>query len=141
MAKIGIEVEGKYAEDNLRTYFCSAEEYLNDDYALDKIINAGVEHVYISDHLNQLDLETLAYDFEGVPLIVTVELTQLTALPPARIEIFWNATQASYAQGHTINFLRPHDQVKVENEKTVFSWVVGHAVVTLPEDFEGDVEV
>jgi hypothetical protein len=141
MAKIGLEVEGKYAGLGLLTFFCSAEEFFHMEDIFGKLQDYGVDQIYISDHLNEIDLYELGEMFDGVDVIVTVELTQLNALPPENVEIYWNASQASYAQARTIKFLRPMDQIKIENEKTVFSWIIGNADITLPEDFEGDREV
>ena len=141
MAKIGLEVEGKYAGKKLLTYFCSADEFFHTEDIFGKLFDHGVDHIYISDHQNELDLYELAQMFYSTDIIVTVELTQLNELPPEGIEIYWNASQASYAQARTVKFLRPMDQVKIEHEKCVFSWVVAQAVITLPEDFEGDITV
>jgi hypothetical protein len=141
MAKIGLEVEGKYAGLGLLTYFCSAEEFFHTEDIFGKLFDYGVDHIYISDHFNEVDLYELAQMFYSTDIIVTVELTQLDELPPEGIEIYWNASQASYAQARTVKFLRPMDQIKIENEKTVFSWIIGNADITLPEDFEGDREV
>lgn len=143
MAKIGIEVEGMLRGENVRTYFCSAREYVESDI-LNLIYNLyanNIEMIYISDHHNELDLHHLAGVFEDSGIGVTVELTELTSVPPEGVEIFWNVSQASYAQSRTLHFLRPKDQIKIENEKHVLAFVVGNAVITYPEDFNGDIEV
>lgn len=143
MAKIGIEVEGKYVDTDLKTLFCSAEEWMCDLHKMAQLANAHeVEHIYISDHHNELDLYELSSVIEYLgDVLVTVELTELNELPPENIEIFWNVSQASYAQSRTMLFLRPSDQIKVEHEKHVLSWLVGKGTFTLPEDFEGDITV
>lgn len=141
MAKIGFEVEGKYKGKNLLTYFCSAEEYLADAKLFRKVFDYGVDHVYICDHLNELDLGNVEQVFYSTGVKVTVELTQLNEIAPAGVEIMWNASQASYLQSRTIQYLRPFDQIKVENELYVMCWEVHTATFTLPEDFNGDREV
>jgi len=141
MAKVGFEVEGKYVGQNLLTYFCDASEYLHDPDLWGKILNHGVQHVYICDHLNLLDLDVLALAFYSTGIKVTVELTQLRKVAPAGVEIMWNASQASYLQSRTIDYLRPIDQVKVEQDLFVMCWKVSDAVLTMPKDFEGDIEV
>jgi len=141
MAKLGLEVEGKYAAFNLKTLFMSAEEYMEAEDILDIVNEQDVEQLYISDHLNLLDLNDIGRRFADSDVLVTVELTQLDEVPPEGIEIYWNASQASYAQAKTIRYLRSEDQVKVECAKHVMSWVVGEAVLTFPEDFDGDVEL
>ncbi|USV40852.1 hypothetical protein [Xanthomonas phage BUDD] len=143
MAKIGIEVEGMLRGENVRTYFCSAREYVNTPSVemLYTLFANNIDMIYISDHHNELNLEHLAAVFEDSGIGVTVELTELTAMAPAGVEIFWNVSQASYAQSRTLHFLRPHDQIKIENEKHVLAFVAGNAVITYPEDFNGDIEV
>ncbi len=143
MAKIGIEVEGMMQGEDVRTFFCSTEEYIR--YDIDKLMEfldeREVEMIYISDHHNELDLNNLGEVFEDSGFAVTVELTELTEEPPANVAVFWNVSQASYAQSRTIHFLRAADQIKIENEKTVLSFVARNAVITLPQDFDGDREV
>ncbi len=141
MAKIGYEVEGKYANQGILTYFCSAEEYLSNEYLHRDLYENRVDMIYISDHLNILDLQSIADTFNGSGIKVTVELTQLDDVPPVGVEIFWNASQASYAQAKTILPLRNIAQIKVEHNKHVMAWTVGNSVLTLPVDFEGDIEV
>lgn len=141
MAKLGIEVEGILRGQNVKTYFCSAEEYIENEEILEELFDYGVEMIYISDHHNELDLDALSLHFEGTGIAVTVELTELNDYPPPGVQIFWNVAQASYAQARTIKFLRHGDQIKIEHEKTVVSFETSQAIVTSPEDFEGDVEV
>lgn len=141
MAKFGIEVEGKLKGSDVRTLFLSAEEYINHESVFDDLADYECDMIYISDHLNQLCLHDLAEVFDGTGYIVTVELTQLTEDPPDQIQIFWNVSQASYAQASTIKYLRHRDQIKIENDLTVFSFLAGDAIVTLPQEFSGDIEV
>lgn len=143
MAKVGYEVEGMLKGEGVLTYFCSAKEYIeaNPIELLYKLFSNGVDMIYISDHHNELDLHHLAESFEGSGVAVTVELTELTEIAPEGVSIFWNVSQASYAQSRTIHFLRFEDQIKIENEKNVLSFVAGNAVITRPSDFDGDIEV
>ena len=142
MAKIGYEVEGMMKGEGIKTYFCDAKEFSSDlEKVYEDLYKHGVDMIYICDHHNELDLRFVAAMFEGTPLAVTVELTELKAPVPPSIKIFWNVSQASYAQSRTMMFLRKYDQIKIEHEKHVLAFVAGNAVTTYPKDFEEDIEL
>lgn len=144
MRKVGFEIEGRDRGQGVFTMFCDPQTYLdlvewNELFPLLRKHNCV--HINIYDVHNDLDLIEVSRYFWESDIKVTVEVSELKAVAPNNVEIFWNVSRSSYEQSRTLHFLRPRDQIKIENELTVLSWERGNAYVTEPIEFEGDVEV
>jgi len=142
MAKIGIEVEGRFT--GLKTLFLSALEFSNEAY-LKKALELGDKHtdlkglikqVYISDLDNHLDLvadpNLTLYELSKT-YIVTVEVSEVREETPEYINIMLNIGCPSFWN------LSEVDQFKFSDKQHVFSASVANMSETLPEDFAGDI--
>lgn len=133
MSKFGIEVEGRLA--GLPTVFCNADADLT--RVLAQAVECGVGHVYISDPDNKLSYANVAHLFQTK--VVTMDVTRRRSEDlPSNVTIMLRLPDWLFDQ---IVSLRPGDQIKSEKDRHVRVWTVGSAVVTKPEDFEGDVEL
>jgi hypothetical protein len=135
--KIGKEVEGRHI--GLKTLFCSAKELMdsppNVKFAAEEW---HVHQIYISDLENELDLSDMNV-FLGVlalSYIVTVERTEVPAeYVSEHIDLMLNIDSESFWN------LRHTDQVKFSKDLVVFSASKNNMAVTIPDDFNGDVEI
>lgn len=145
MAKIGLEIEGVYHIGD-STLFCSADEFMGKRSGIAKVLNSGiVSHLYISDHKGILDLDEAASfirdEYSNIDL--TVEVTSLTEIPPARARIMYNANNKTSVEIiATCEFLRDEiDQIKFEFERTCMVAPIETFALTSPEEFENDIEI
>jgi hypothetical protein len=97
-----------------------------------------VHQIYISDLENELDLSDMNV-FLGVlalSYIVTVERTEVPAeYVSEHIDLMLNIDSESFWN------LRHTDQVKFSKDLVVFSASKNNMAVTIPDDFNGDVEI
>lgn len=142
MAKIGYEIEGRLRGFKVKTLFIDATE-LKTSITADWLRKHKVNHVYISDHENIIDLNTNCVITSLIVsgIIVTAEVTEIKTRVRDGVYIFWHAGRATYEQMTTLKHLRAVDQIKLEHERFVMAWSVEHATVTHPDEFEYDVTV
>lgn len=141
MAKIGREVEGRRYY-GVSTLFVSADEYLHKLPQIKKIIgDESLHQIYISDHGNILDMQSVSEEFkdEFSDLAVTLEVTRVPKNIPEFISVMLNITNGTSIE--QLNALRYDDEVKVSVGTHVFCWGVEDAFLAYPEDFENDTEV
>lgn len=140
MAKVGYEVEGRL--QGLHTLFIDAYEWIHHwSKSKEEMKRLNIAQVYISDHegiVNWKVYEDEFQDLQADGIIVTFELTNLLE-EPTDFEVML------FIDGSTdmasIKYLRPNDQIKLEHQRFCLVAPVGTMYVTLPEDFEGDVEL
>lgn len=135
--KIGKEVEGRHI--GLKTLFCSAEEFMADAGKVNHVAELwGVHQIYISDLDNMLDVSDLNV-FLGILALTYIVTVERTSVPPAyvakHVDIMLNVQNDSFWN------LRLNDQVKVSKDLVVFAVTKGNMTVTVPDDFNGDVEI
>jgi hypothetical protein len=128
MAKIGIEVEGRFK--GIKTLFIQAEEF---DDALR--IPRECNHIYISDNENTLDLSAEEWDAWTERWLITVDVTDVCETPRPGLNIMLRIDHPSFW------YLKPTDQIKFEQDKNVWTIPVESMYRTFPEDFEGDIQL
>lgn len=128
MAKIGIEVEGRFI--GLHTLFIDAA---TESYML-KDCNLNVQQIYISDNDNLLKLDSELIKDAADNFIITIERTYLPHEYPEYINIMLSISNNS-------PFFRLHenDQVKFSWQQTVYAITKRNMTKTIPSDFDGDV--
>ena len=132
--KTGIEVEGRYK--GLRTLFIGAAEYsrLIETGRLQSLM-VDHPHLYISDHDNTLDYDSLVPDcLEGK--VITLEVTRVPpGLRPGNLSIMLRLPHLD-----EILQLSETDMFKFtrETDRTVKVGLPGMLIHTDPSDFEGD---
>lgn len=142
MAKLGIEVEGRFC--GLFTLFINADEYFNLAEVFDRIranpdvALANIEQIYISDHEGRINLQTTNQDL--VELCaghqVTVEckyVPQFNIIEHLNIMLSIDCNQVWY--------LRKNDQIKFSMGQHVMATTVRNMTQTAPADFDGDINV
>ena len=138
--KIGIEVEGSYK--GLVTVFVDAHEVEILEGKLKDLAlgDRPVEHVYISDLGNTLDLSYVSSLFQG--LLITVERTSVPEGLANTQNIIGLSIMLSSPTYVEVAKLRPWcDQVKFNDGQSVIVLPMAGAVYTQPEDFEGDIQL
>jgi hypothetical protein len=129
--KVGIEVEGRFK--GLKTLFVDYSELYSDD------VNAvadeyNCQQIYISDLTNYLDLsEDLTYINDK--FIITIERTVISNKVNPRLNIMLHIENESFW------LLKPNDQIKFSREQFVFATPKDTMFVTLPTDFDQDINV
>lgn len=126
--KYGKEVEGRFC--GLNTLFCTADEFIHTDVTAH--ITFEIQQIYISDHSNKLDLTSSILKSISNCVIVTVELTELTAPVPKHINVLLTLPWDSF------QYLNPNDQIKFSKDNHVFACTKRQMVETFPEEFNDD---
>jgi hypothetical protein len=142
--KYGIEVEGRLR--GVKTLFMDANEPVQK--VLDFLYSdegRGIGHIYICDHENTLNYRQVAYLFKGFH--VTLEVSKVEGpelrLGTENLSIMFRIdlcpTKAIYKSISLLSSL--FDQVKIEKDKKVYVFPFSSVITTLPNEFEGDVEI
>jgi hypothetical protein len=135
MAKIGVEVEGRFI--GLRTLFLDASELEQRDLVNHALANREVQQIYVSDPLNLLGIGVNTV-FPMLPslstkYLITVEVNSLGSAPiPEWMNIILNVDNLDVWK------LRKADQVKFSDQLNVLATTVQSMTRTVPEDFNGD---
>ena len=138
--KIGKEVEGRW--QGIKTLFIDELElsqfgvfaYKN---IIERRVNYKVDHLYISDHKNLLDLSennTLLNALRKL-MQITIERTKISSNVNPDLDIFLLIDNESFWM------LKYSDQIKFSKDKTVYAAVKDLMIKTIPSDFEGDSEI
>lgn len=145
MAKLGYEVEGR--DQGIETLFINVDEFMKmKEFNLFNDIgvvpgeffqykNIRINHLYISDHKNELNLKSEIFKRLSKTLRVTIEMTKLLKRAPDYLNIFLLIDNESFW------LLKFSDQIKFSKDLTVFSEKKQNLVLTLPKDFEKDLEI
>jgi hypothetical protein len=133
--KLGLEVEGRFK--GVQTLFVSEEEFTNQRFEIDCIIKdmVDIKHIYISDRNNRLDLEQPLELRRN--LLVSIERTSIPNIsidPTITCVLLRVDTESFWA-------LRPTDQVKFSKNHNVRTVTVENMSMTIPTDFDNDVEL
>jgi hypothetical protein len=136
--KIGIEVEGRLR--GVKTLFIGAAELeLEGPSGIRaKMMAHNVTHLYVSDHNNVVDYETLGLSFYS--LLVTLDVTRVKPGPrPQNVSIMLTLPYEFFID---VDRLAADDQVKFHSvDRDVLCVSARHLVRTQPIEFCGDVEV
>jgi len=135
---IGIEVEGRLR--GIKTLFINADEDLLK--AADILVERGIGHVYISDPDNKLSYRVTSNFFQNAH--VTLDVTEVKDYCPRdNISIMFRIDKCPQDKiFDSIKNLRSDlDQVKVERDRHVIIFPMCSALITEPNEFEGDIEL
>jgi hypothetical protein len=142
--KLGVEVEGSNL--GARTIFCQAQELerlMSDEVSIER----EIDQIYISDHTDVLtheQIEAVAKRYGNC--FITIETLTIQDLPSSHarymIAIPWPEVSKLVKLG-------PLDQVKLTHGKNVLTITSDFGKVdsdvslrtTIPEDFEGDIDL
>jgi hypothetical protein len=128
--KIGIECEGRLK--GIPTLFCDATELLS---VRNVAQDMQVSHIYVSDPNNMLSYEEVGSEL--AEFMVTLDVTAITlGYRPSNLSIMLSLP--GYDQ---ISKLTDHDQIKFEHERNVVVFPINSALLTVPADFAGDVDL
>ena len=131
--KIGVECEGRLR--GVPTLFCGAHEIREARQLIRQ--HVYVSHVYISDNGNTLDYLTVSSLFAG--LLVTLDVTRVGDPRPVNISIMLRIDGGDAYD--SMSRLTKEDQVKFERDRHVIVLPMTAAITTMPQEFEGDVEI
>jgi len=136
--KIGLEAEGRLK--GIKTLFIEAHEsFLK---ALEVLKDKGIGHIYISDQRNLLSYAEITYVFRDYH--VTLDITRVKDdWIGDNISIMFRVDlclkEAIY--NSILNLKSERDQIKIEKDRHVFVFPMNCAMIAIPDDFAGDVEV
>lgn len=136
--KIGKEVEGRLK--GLDTLFMSAQDFVEkaNSFAEERseifilCMENSVNHVYVSDLENELDLQAVAKFSKREAVVVTVERTALTERVPSNINVMLAMDYSSFQH------LKETDQVKFSRDLYVHCIPKESMYKTIPSDFAED---
>jgi hypothetical protein len=136
--KLGKEVEGRLK--GLPTLFCDYQEK-NKAITWLKDNPSKITHVYVS---IPKETDYSALDIGGwfSSYLVTIDTWYPKIVRPANVTYMYRMPgDHKEASAIFLGVLKSEDQIKVENDKYVWVFPFNSAIITLPADFNGDLEL
>lgn len=141
MAKVGIEVEGRYR--GMRALFLSAgvdnftdaAEFLREDYGV------GIGLVYISDPEGLVDYMVIGEIFDQWVVTIDTHVVHMGDRPD-NVNLMLRVDHCKqHLMFDYVDRMYVCDQIKIERDRMVYvlPWV--NVIYTNPDEFEGDKEV
>jgi len=133
--KIGTEIEGRYC--GISTLFVGADE-LHELEAIAlrqnvKTIKYAFKQIYISDHENIIDLNSVLLSHLSHKYIITIERTEVLEEYPDCVNIILSVESPSFWH------LKPNCQVKFSKDMNVFAMTKRQMIETKPSEFLNDI--